>query len=131
MTDSKCCEHGVNVGLENPPVFCGQCPPDTITKLRADLASVRLDYANECDRARRAEARHERDKDELRADLARVTKERDEARVKVAGLTIPKGALNVTIDELEERLRNVPACGNTRRALAELTRYAEVLGVRS
>ena len=80
MTDSKFCEHGVNVGLENPPVFCGQCPPDTITKLRADLASVRLDYANECDRARRAEARHERDKDELRADLARVTKERDEAR---------------------------------------------------
>ena len=72
------------------------------------------------------EARAERDA--ARAQLAEVTRERDEARVKVAGLTIPKGALNVTIDELEERLRNVPACGNTRRALAELTRYAEALG---
>ena len=58
----------------------------TIATLRADLASVRLDYANECDRARRAEARSERDKDELRADLARVEAERDEARAKVAGL---------------------------------------------
>ena len=101
MTDSKFCEHGVNVGLENPPVFCGQCPPDTITKLRADLASVRLDYANECDRARRAEARHERDKDELRADLARVTKERDEAR---AGLNERHRAVVAERDALEASL---------------------------
>lgn len=101
MTGSKFCEHGVNVGLENPPVFCGQCPPDTITKLRADLASVRLDYANECDRARRAEARHERDKDELRADLARVTKERDEAR---AGLNERHRAVVAERDALEASL---------------------------
>lgn len=40
MTDSKFCEHGVNVGLKNPPVFCGQCPPDTIESLRAQLAEV-------------------------------------------------------------------------------------------
>lgn len=61
-------------------------------------------------------------------DVATLRAQLAEARAKVAGLTIPKGALNVTIDELEERLRNVPACGNTRRALAELTRYAEALG---
>ena len=82
----------------------------TIESLRAQLAEVTDELEI---------MRHQRDQ---------AQDERDEARAKVAGLTIPKGALNVTIDELEERLRNVPACGNTRRALAELTRYAEALG---
>lgn len=132
MTGSKFCEHGVNVGLENPPVFCGQCPPDTITKLRADLASVRLDYANECDRARRAEARHERDKDELRADLARVTKERDEARAKVAGLeaAMPSGDEVALIRAVSSDL-HADGRGGYRAANvidAWLTRYAEALG---
>lgn len=121
MTDSKFCEHGVNVGLENPPVFCGQCPPDTITKLRADLASVRLDYANECDRARRAEARHERDKDELRADLARVTDERDEAMAALEGVSNALGGLELY--ELSETAGHVETVVADRdEALAELAR---------
>ena len=102
MNDSKFCEHGVNVGLENPPVFCGQCPPDTIATLRADLATEqRSRYASDEDAARlraqletlRADlarvsntayeliARHTTPRDaelaSLRAELARVTAERD------------------------------------------------------
>lgn len=131
MNDSKFCEHGVNVGLENPPVFCGQCPPDTIATLRADLASVRLDYANECDRARRAEARHERDKDELRADLARVEAERDEARAKVDGLSLSAEATETILAVLTDATCSDADDAAASIAHATFLRYAEALGVRS
>lgn len=77
MTDSKFCEHGVNVGLKNPPVFCGQCPPDTIESLRAQLAEVT------------------RERDESRASLARVTAERDEAMAALEGVGDALGGLEL------------------------------------
>ena len=92
MTDSKFCEHGVNVGLKNPPVFCGQCPPDTITKLRGEIVILHSANArgasmvNEINVARAAFARRLGDAlgiseddsiiaaiEKLRADLAKMT----------------------------------------------------------
>lgn len=75
MTDSKFCEHGVNVGLKNPPVFCGQCPPDTIESLRAQLAEVTDEL--EIMRHQRDQAQDERD--EARAEVERLRKIFDDA----------------------------------------------------
>ena len=69
MTDSKFCEHGVNVGLKNPSVFCGQCPPDTIESLRAQLAEVTGE------------------RDEARALLDRIVRYHDEDRAVTPGCT--------------------------------------------
>lgn len=139
MTDSKFCEHGVNVGLKNPPVFCGQCPPDTIATLRADLAKAQSEARTHEGSARalqghirHANETHEREVAVLRADLARVTEERDEARAKVTALTLTGATLDLTLAVLRRlratRQREGADTPRTEAALTELTRYAEALG---
>lgn len=117
MNDSKFCEHGVNVGLKNPPVFCGQCPPDTIATLRADLATETAAHEDRC-----------REVAALRADLARVTGERDEARAKVAGLALSVGTVKHAVACIAHSSDCLGRDDGDDAALAELNRYAEVLG---
>lgn len=100
MTDSKFCEHGVNVGLKNPPVFCGQCPPDTIATLRADLARVT------------------EERDEARAKVTALT---------LTGATLDL-TLAVLRRLRATRQREGADTPRTEAALTELTRYAEALG---